>query len=301
MGWVAAALGSTALFALVTVLDKKLVVSFFPSATLFNLTFGLLQFFVAAFFFVVFVPVVGLDVAGIPWAVASGFAWALALFLFFHGLRLEEVSRATPIQMTAPVFAALLAVVFLGETLSWAQWLAVVVVVAGAALVTAKPSGVGIGIARGKALAILVAASVVLGVAYVLNKEATNNANIWTVQSVRAVGMGTGMLLMTARAPALRQLPMVLLNPRAMRLFFITEGILAPVAGVLFVVALSLGPVSLVSATMSSRPLFVLVISVLLSTSFWNVLNEPLDRATLVLKTVSTALIVLGVTGLAVL
>lgn len=300
MTWVVVALSSTALFALVTVLDKKLVVSYFPNATLFNLTFGLLQFVISAFFFVVLVPAAGLDMAGVPWAVASGFAWALALLLFFHGLRLEEVSRATPIQMTSPVFASLLAVTFLGESLSWTQWLAVLVVVAGAALVTARPSGRGISIARGRALLILLAAAFVLGCAYVLNKEATNNANVWTVQAVRAAGMGTGMLLMTARPGVIRQLPTVLLNPRAMRLFLITEGLLAPIASLLFVLALSLGPVSLVSATMSSRPLFVFALRVLLSTSFWNVLNEPMDRATLGLKVVSTMLVVVGVLGLAV-
>lgn len=301
MTWIAAALASTALFAMVTVLDKKLVVSYFPSATLFNLFFGLLQFGVAAFFFAAVVPFTGFDTAGIPWAFTSGLAWALGLFLFFHGLRLEEVSRATPIQMTSPVFASLLAVAFLGETLSWSQWCAVFVVVIGAALVTARPSGRAIGIAHGRALFILLGASLVLGVAYVLNKEATNNANVWTVQALRALGMGTGMVFMTARPPVVRQIPTVLRNIRAMRLFLLTEALLAPAASLLFVIGLSLGPVSLVSAATSSRPLFVLILSIALSTSFWNVLQEPLDRATLGLKVFSTALIVAGVTAMALL
>ena len=52
------------------------------------------------------------------------------------------------------------------------------------------------------------------------------------------------------------------------------------------------------SALSGARPLFVLGLTVLLSTRFWNVLNEPLDRNTVVLKVVATALIVGGIVGL---
>jgi len=48
----------------------------------------------------------------------------------------------------------------------------------------------------------------------------------------------------------------------------------------------------------STRSLFVLAITLGLSTRFWNVLDEPMDRNTVTLKLASTALIVAGVIGL---
>src|SRR5690606_14276169 len=100
--WIAVALASTALFGLVNVLDKKLVMSYFPSTTLFNLSFGLLQLVIAAVFLVsLWIFPEDLDTAGIPWAIATGAVWPLGLFPFFHGPGLAERSRATPIQMTS--------------------------------------------------------------------------------------------------------------------------------------------------------------------------------------------------------
>ena len=300
MTWVAAVLISTTLFALVSVLDKRLLAHLFPSAQSFNVAFGLLQAPISALLFAVVVPTVGFDGgAGIPWAIASGLLWAGGITLFFHGLRLEEVSRATPIQMTAPIFTALLAVTFLGESLNALQWVAIVVVVLGGATVTVRPELGWFRIANRRALVILLGASFVMGVAFVVSKEATNQMNVWAIQAFRAASMGAGVLALQGRRQALREARRMLGDRRAMGTLVLTEGIMAPIAAFMFVVALSLGPVSLVSAVSSSRPLIVLGASAALSTRFWNVLGERLDRRTLGIKLASTVLIVGGVAVLA--
>ena len=296
MNWVAAVLVSTTLFAVVTILDKRLVADLFPSAAAFNVAFALLQVPIAAVFFAFVVPTVGFDGgAGVPWAAASGLLWALGLVLFFHGLRVEEVSRATPIQMTAPIFTAVLAVAFLGESLNVAQWASIAVVVAGGAVITIRPEDGWFRIARPRPLLILLMASFVMGVAFVVSKEATNQMNVLAIQAVRSVSMGAGVLVLSGRGPAFREVRALLGSPRAMGTLVVAEGLIAPVAALMFVVAVSLGPVSLVSAVGSSRPLILLGMSTLLSTRVWNVLNEPLDRRTIGVKLVSTGMIVVGV------
>ena len=74
---------------------------------------------------------------------------------------------------------------------------------------------------------------------------------------------------------------------------------LAPAAVFTLLLAFSLGTVSLVSVVSASRPLLVLALSVALSTRWWDVLHEPLDRETVGLKAVSTVMIVGGVVALA--
>ncbi len=300
MTWVIAVLISTTLFAVVSILDKRLVAHVFPSAQSFNVAFGLLQAPIAALLFAIVLPTVGFDgSSGIPWAIASGVLWAGGITLFFHGLRLEEVSRATPIQMTAPIFTAVLAVTFLGESLNALQWTAIIVVVLGGATVTVRPELGWFRIANPRALVILLGASFVMGVAFVVSKEATNHMNVWAIQAFRAAGMGAGVLALQGRGRAFREARLMLRDRRAMGMLVLTEGIMAPIAAFMFVVALSLGPVSLVSAVSSSRPLIVLAASALLSTKLWNVLGEPLDRRTLGIKLASTAMIVGGVVALA--
>ena len=80
----------------------------------------------------------------------------------------------------------------------------------------------------------------------------------------------------------------------------LAEGLLAPLAALMFIVALDLGQVSSVSAVSASRPMITLMLGIALSTRYWNVLNERLDRETLGLKTLAVVMIVGGVGVLAV-
>jgi transporter family protein len=301
MTWLTAALLSTALFAVVSIMDKRLVEHLFPSFSAFNVAFGLIQGLVAPVFFIIAFTTVGFDGgSGIPWAIAAGIVWAIGLSLFFYGLSLEEVSRAAPMQAIAPIFVAVIAVTFLGDELSLVQWVAIVLVVVGAVMVSLRQENGRYRIAHGRAFLVLLASSFALGVAFVVTGEAVERMNMWAVQGFRAMFMGLGVLAVSWR-PALNvELRKVLPDRRAMGLLFIAEGTMAPVAALLFAVGLSLGPVAVVSAVTSSRPLIILLLSTLLSTRIWNVLNEPLDRATLGLKAVSTALIVGAVITLAI-
>jgi transporter family protein len=300
MTWLTAALLSTGLFAVVSILDKRLVEHLFPSFAVFNVSFGLLQFFVAPVFFVIAFTTVGFDGgSGIPWAIGAGIVWAIGLSLFFYGLRLEEVSRAAPMQAIAPIFVAVIAVTFLGDELSLVQWVAIVLVVVGAVMVSLRQENGRYRIVHGRAFLVLLASSFALGGAFVVTGEAVERMNVWAVQSFRAMFMGLGVLAVSWRPALHAELRQVLRDAKAVGTLVVGEGIMAPAAATLFAIGLSLGPVAVVSAVTSSRPLIILLLSTLLSTRMWNVLNEPLDRATLGLKAFSTALIVVAVITLA--
>jgi transporter family protein len=300
MTWLIAALLSTGILAVASLLDKRLVDHMFPSISAFNVTFGILQLAVALAFFIVVFLSAGFDGgSGIPWAIAAGIVWAAALVLFFHGLRLEEVSRAAPILSIAPIFTAVVAVLFLGEDLSGVQWAAIFAVVVGAVMLSVRPESGVYRIARGKAFLVLLASSFAFGMAFIVSSEAVERMNVWAVQSFRALFVGIGVLTVSWRPSVNSELRQVFGSRQAMGMIFIAEGLVTPVGSLMFVVALSLGPVSLVSAVMSSIPVAVLMLSTLLSTRIGNVFNEPLDRATLGLKAFSTALIVGAVATLA--
>ena len=123
--WVA--LLSAGTFGIVTVLDKRLASYNMPS---------LVAFYMGVMVSLVGYATVAIIITGIPQhlppdrlisAIVSGLCWGGALAMMFWGYKLEEASRASAIIHTFPVFVAILAVLFLGETLGLSQWIAIFV------------------------------------------------------------------------------------------------------------------------------------------------------------------------------
>ena len=137
-----------------------------------------------------------------------------------------------------------------------------------------------------------------MGMGFIMSEQATAEMNVWAIQCIRSAAMGTVVLALAARPGTARELRGISGNSKAILTLIVGEGVLAPIAALMFVVALSLGPVSLVSTVQASRPLFTLVLGIGLSTRLWNVLGERLDRQTIGLKVVSVAMTAGGVTVL---
>ena len=65
----------------------------------------------------------------------SGLATGASWFCYFRALKLGDAARVAPIDKLSVVFVAVFSVAFLGEKLSPANWLGVVLIAAGALLV----------------------------------------------------------------------------------------------------------------------------------------------------------------------
>ena len=64
--------------------------------------------------------------------VLSGLGTGLSWLCYFHALQLGEASRVAPIDKLSVVFVIVLAVLFLGEKLTWGKGVGVVLIAAGA-------------------------------------------------------------------------------------------------------------------------------------------------------------------------
>jgi len=296
--WVLASLASTILFAGVSVLDKRILAVHVPGLLGFYVLVGVSQ-----------VAVAMVVAAAVPWeggasgkavgaAMVSGAMWGVSLMMLFYALRVMEVSRVTPIFQIYPVFVAIMAVFLLDEGLLPVHWLAILVVVSGAGLVTLGQEQSKASQRTKLAFTLLFLSSIVTAAGTVATKVALEEMAFWNVFAIRSCFLGAVLLAAGARPQGLRQARAVLGRAGSAGLILFTEGVLAPVAVYAMLLALSLGPVSLASTVMSSRPVFVLILSTLLSTRFWNVLDEPLTRDTLALKATSTAMVVGGVSVL---
>ena len=296
MDWTILGILGAATFAVVSVLDKRLISVSLPSLSSYYLWTGTGRFLWGALAPLVF----GFGINDYGWhlvaAIVAGLIWGGALALMALGFRMEEASRVTAVTHSFPVFSALLAVIFLDETLGPLQWVAIIVVVLGAIMVSLR-GGAGRGLLRlNRAFPIIVASAFCYAISFFAAKYALQEVSVWTLFSIRQLGMASVFLVLGRNA--WREVPLVVRSRTALGLMLVTEFFLAHIALIFTLLAIEGGPVSVVSTLAGTRPLFVFLYTILLSASWWRFVDEPLERNVLAVKLASIAMIIGGVAAL---
>ena len=227
----------------------------------------------------------------------SGVSLGAGLLLLFLGLKLGEASRAVAVSQTNPILVALLAMVVLGETISAPQWAAIALVIAGVALVSIEGFGRGL-LKLTPGLTVLAGSSITLGLSFFLAKLVLTDLTPWEVFGLQELGMVPAFAVFGMPANW-RRLFNGLRSGPALTTFVIGEGLLPQLAILLFLWSFNFGPVSLASAILATRPLFVFVVGTLLSWRTFGMMQESLRPEALAAKGVAIAMIVGGTTMLA--
>jgi len=212
-----------------------------------------------------------------------------------YSLKRAEVSRVIPVVYTYPIFVAIIAVPLLGETLYYLQWLAIIIVVIGAVMVSAQQSPSGATTWQGKPLLILFGSSLLFALADIASKYALNYVSFWNMFSISAICMSGIFLLVSIRPHILRQLSNMKGRNSTIGLLVLNET-LAPIGILLSFWALERGPVSLVSTIVSSRPMFVVLFALILSRISPTFLEWHPGKGRLPLRLIATAMIISGIT-----
>ena len=294
MNWASVAILSTATFAVVNTIDSHLLSKRMPSlrafllpVSIFHLVYGLLLFYL--------VPLPeGIGILPVLVAVVSGIFRTIAVTIILYNLQKEEVSRVIPVVYTYPIFVAIMAVLFMGETLGYLQWLAIIIVVAGAVMVSVRQSPSGSTIWLGKPLLLLFGSSLLLAMADVTSKYALAYISFWNMFSLTAFCISGIFLLVSMRPHILSQLSSMERRNSAIALLAFNE-ILAPVGIALLFWALEKGPVSLVSTISSSRPVFVVIFALILSRILPGFMEWQPGKGMLALRLVAIAMIFGGI------
>ena len=228
----------------------------------------------------------------------SGVCLGAGLLFLFLGLKLGEASRAVAVSQTNPILVALLALAILGEHVGPWQWTAIALVVLGAILVSVE--GLGRGLFRlTPGLTALAASSAGLGTSFFLAKIVLSDLTPWEVFAMQELGM-VPVFAVYGQPSNWRKLYNGLRSKQALATFLIGEGLLPQLAIILFVWSFSFGPVSLASAILATRPMFVFVAGSLLSWRRLSLMQESLGARALAAKFVAIVMIVAGTILLAV-
>lgn len=230
----------------------------------------------------------------------SGLCWGLSLVLYFYVLGKEEVSRAGSVYHTFPVLVAILGVTILGEKLSAIQWVAVLATILGAALISSKESPGRLLTLDRRTFGLLMLASALAAVGQFSIKPVIDTAPFWTVYGLRNIGTAVPFVIYL-RKDAFDGLFTALKNPTGRTVIIVFEVVYATFAIWLTTFVVKLGPVSIVSALIGTRAVFIFLYSAALSTKRIRLMNESLSGSVLISKTVAIAMVVAGVAAISLL
>jgi len=294
VNWTSTAILSAATYGIVSIIDSHLLSKRMPSLQSFLLPVGMILL-VFGLIVLYFFPIPE-GTAALPiWiAVAAGITRCAGIIITLYNLRREEVSRVIPITYTYPVFVAIIAIPLLGESLGYLQWLAIIIVVAGAIIVSAEKSPSGTTGSLSRPFLLLFVASLFFALADIFAKYALAYMSFWSVYSLAIFGVSAVFLIISIRSGTIKQLRDMKRRNSAMALLVFDE-ILALLGSVLQFWAMARGPVSLVSTITGTRPVFVVIYSIILSFVLPGFLIKRGTSDVMALRLTAIAMIVGGV------
>ena len=294
MNWTTTAILSAAVFAMMNVIDSHLLSKRLPSLPSFLLPLGAMDL-IFGFILFCWAPLpAGIGIWPILVAVGSGLLRAVAMMLMVYNLKREEVSRVIPIYHTSPVFVAIIAVLLLGESLGYLQWLAVIIVVAGAIIISIEKSPPGSAGKLARPFLLLFLSSLCLALSDTTSKYALAYIAPLNMYAITVLCLAGVFWVISLRPSTIRQLGKMERRNSSLTMVVISAT-LSQIAMVLMFWAIEGGPVSLVATIMAARPIFIILYSVILGLILPGFLLRLAGKKTLILRFVATIMIVGGV------
>jgi drug/metabolite transporter (DMT)-like permease len=227
-------------------------------------------------------------------ALSGGICRTTASLILFYNLKNEEVSRAIPITFTYPIFVAIMAVPLLGESLNFLQWLAIIIVVSGAVVISAEKNPISATASLSKPFLLLFVSSLLMALGDIFSKYALNYISFWNVYSLSIFCLSGISLIISIRPSTIQQLRDMKQLKLALILVISCE-LLVMLATMLQFWAMERGPVSLVATICGTRPFFVAIYSIILGFVLPGFLIRRASSGVMTLRLVAIALIVGGI------
>jgi len=292
--WVTSAVLSAAILGMVHVIDSHLISKRMPSLKAYLLVVGTVIFIVSMVLAFIFPLPPNTGVWPLSMAVLSGITRAASVIIMLYLMKKEEVSVIIPIANTYPIFVALLAIPILNETINHLQWMSVILVVFGV-LLTSVRLGTGVRITwLRKPLILLAVSSFLWAISDIMTKYALEYLSAWNMYWISHLILPLAFFSVSLRPSVFREMMNYEKRNSAFIIVIINES-MAVIALILFYLSMQLGPVSLVSAIYSSRPLFVFLYAVIISRFSHFLLEEQTSGSTLLLRFIAISLIVCGI------
>jgi len=205
-----------------------------------------------------------------------------------------EISRIVPVVDTYPVFVAIFAVLLLKETFTPLKCLAMALVVSGAFLASWHQALPGSRVKLGNFFFLLLLVSLGMAIYSIATKYSLDYLSVWHVYALSWIASAPAVIL---AAHTLRAWPEVRLGASSIGSLVTTLSahVMMLLSFVTGFMAFALGPVSLSSAIMASRPLMVLAYVTLMGIFLPKILAERTSKLAVAQKSLAASLVTMGI------
>jgi uncharacterized membrane protein len=226
-------------------------------------------------------------------AMVVGLMPLLAFWFYSKALMVEEISRITPLFQFIPIFVVLLSVIFLNEILSVQRYFGVAIIVIASLLISYRNSKSGKSLSS--ALKFMIPFSLVLSVHAILEKFLLIHIDYWSLFFWNILGAFCGILFLLTFSKPRREFTetVPLVGKRAFFVVLVGEGVYF-LGTICWLIAASMGYVSLVSAFAGLQHFFVFIYVLLSSLFVPELLKEEISRGVIALKISAIALMFAG-------
>ena len=226
--------------------------------------------------------------------IVAGTFLTFYLIPYFKALQLDDTSRVVPLFQFYPLFTLILAFIFLHETLSIKELLGFIFIIIGGFILGSEHLSKKIFKLR-KSFFLMILSSLLYAFTNIMFKFINSN-NFWVNFSYLTFGSAIGCFLLLYknenRKILLNQVKILSLKTYVILL---VNALLNLLAELLTFLAISLGPVALVSAVNGIQPFIVLVYGLILTLFFPKIIKEDIKRNTLIIKLFSAVILFIGI------
>lgn len=280
------------IWSLAIIIDKILRAKYLKDSVYIASIFGIFNFIL----FLFIVPFIKITFPGMLYFSLAFFAGVLTLAGFipyYKALSFADASRVTPLWQICPLFTLFLAFLFLSERLTLNDYIGFFLVLAGGILISiVKIEG---GFRISKAFWLMIFSCVLFAVWDVILKFVYSNADYWSSTFYVFLGFFISSLLVILVKKHKVKFREMNSKIKKIVLTFIIIGSLAGLVGkILYFIAVTMGPISIVSVLEGFEALFVLIFALILSIWFPKLLKEKIDRNILIIKIIAIFLMFVG-------
>ena len=219
----------------------------------------------------------------------AGGLYFTVLVLYLKGISQEDVSRFIPTLSLNTVFIAVISVFLLGESLGYFIYTGILMTVTGAFLISLEnPLSSLKEFQSGKAVFLALGIAALQAIRDILIKTSSNNVEIWTIVLWMGIG-GTFISFLNLIMFRKDRVGEIKDHKR-----FIGVGGIRSLGYLSFMIAISLGSVTMASAVLKTNGMFVFFGATILSISD-RMLNESKERKVILQKFLASGIIVSGV------
>jgi len=298
MTWFFIALGAPFLWALTNISDQYLVTKFSSrergsgALVLFSSLIGI--------FVAILIGIFTTDIFSVALSdkllliLTGGITIAWVIFYLF-ALEIEDVSTVVAWFLTLPIFGYILSFIFLNETLTTQQAIGSLIVLFGVFLVSIDYAGEKRKLKLRPALYMLIAC-LLLATSGIIFKHVTVGNNFWVSSFWEYVGLGLSGLLIYFLVPKYRREFLSMNKIGGGKIFTLNtvSEILTILGNLLTNYALLLAPVAMIYLVSSFQPAIVLILTILTTKLFPNVVKENLKKEVLVPKIIALGVMLIG-------